>query len=392
MGNKLKRKKIAAQKTKKRCYLPDCQLLVKAFEQYVGYQILRHNIPNIWLETEGEGITIAVLDTGCQTDHSDLTNSVIAGWNYHDNTAAVQDRQGHGTHVTGTIVANNNNIGVVGVAPKARVLIIKVLGDEGWGYTDSVSQGVLFAIEQNVDIISMSLGGTASDDGLHEALKKAYNKHIPCICAAGNSGDVGQLDFPGRHAETISIGALNDANLRAEFSQTGQRLDFMAPGVDIYSTYMGNQYAGMSGTSMATPWAAGVVALMMAKHRKIGGKTPLHTVEDVREHLKKTALDLDIAGKDNKTGFGLIDVSKALGQIEPPEPEPQPEPIGEPPMSMEALTTKITEFTAVYDAKLTEQQGVDQQIAALQAQKDALAIELIAMQEKSTQIQTILSA
>ena len=217
------------------------------------------------------------------------------------------------THVTGIITANNNDLGVVGVAPKAKVVCIKVLGDNGSGAYKWISRGIEEAIARNVDIISMSLGGPFDESGLHAAIKRAYENNIPIICAAGNAGDVHNLDYPGRYTETISIGALNADNIRAEFSQTGRNLDFMAPGVDILSTVPVNSYSVMSGSSMSCPWAAGVVALMLSKHHKKGGSTPVNTVEDVREHLKKTAIDLQDAGRDPKTGFGLIDVGHSVG-------------------------------------------------------------------------------
>ncbi len=372
---------MSEERTK--CYLPDYKLVVSTFQQIIGYEILLHNIPDIWLETKGEEITVAVLDTGCQTDHPDLIDATIQGWNFHDDIQPVADGNGHGTHVTGTITANNNDVGVVGVAPLAKVLVIKVLGDEGEGYFESVAKGILFAIEQKSDIISMSLGAPVGDNAVHQAIQKAYEQHIPCVCAAGNSGDVGALDFPGRYPETIAIGALNNKNLRAEFSQTGSRLDFMAPGVDIFSTYPNNQYAGLSGTSMATPWAAGVVALMIAKHRKIGGKTPLHTVEDIREHLKKTSLDLDVAGKDPKTGFGLIDVEKAIQQIEQGEKEM-------PNQDIQTLIDQVNTWLNSFDEKYSLRDTINAQIAELQAQITTLTAEIAAFEEKAGQIRTII--
>jgi len=338
MGNKKRARAaaaaLAAETAKKaEVFLPDITYVsdkletaqVTTFAQQVGYQISKHNIPNIWLDTQGEGITIAVLDTGVDPDHPDLTGSIVGTWNAIKNQDRVEDRDGHGTHCTGIITANNNNIGMVGVAPQAKILTVKVLGDDGSGSYAGIATGIRYAIQQKVDIISMSLGGPSGPEDFHAAVKEAYNANIPVICAAGNSGDLGVISYPARYTETIAIGALNDANLRAEFSETGVKLDFMAPGVDIFSTYAKGKYRVLSGTSMATPWVAGVVALMMSKHRKVGGGTPLTSVEDVREHLKKTAIDLDVAGKDPKTGYGLIDVSKALEDIAP-EPTPKPNP------------------------------------------------------------------
>jgi subtilisin family serine protease len=303
-------------------YLPDFEILTTPFEQTVGYQISKHNIPDIWLQSEGEGVTIAVLDTGCW-DHVDLKGAISGGHNFHDNSAIWKDGGcGHGSHCCGIAVARNNDLGIVGVAPKAKLLVVKVLHDEGWGYNDVVNKGIYYAIDQGADIISMSLGSPEYDGEEHSAIKAAYRANIPVICAAGNSGNVGALDYPGRYPETISVGALNSDNIRAEFSQTGPRLDFMAPGTAIKSTWLRDSYVVMSGTSMATPWVAGVVALMMAKHRKLGGQTPVETVEDVREHLRKTCIDLQSAGRDDMTGYGLVDVTAAMDAIAQEDADP----------------------------------------------------------------------
>lgn len=296
-------------------YLPDFEQLAVTMGQTVGYQISKHNIPDVWLETEGEGVTVAVLDTGCWP-HPDLQGALISGHNFWDNSSITKDGGcGHGTHCCGILGARNNTIGIVGVAPQVKILVVKVLSDEGWGYSDQVNAGIYYAINHGADVISMSLGSPDYDPDEHKAIAAAYKANIPVVCAAGNSGDVGSLDYPARHAETISVGALNEANARAEFSQTGRRLDFMAPGVAIQSTFLKDSYTVMSGTSMATPWVAGVVALMISKHRKYGGDTPLNTVEDIREHLRKTCIDLNTAGHDSMTGYGLVDVKAAMAAI-----------------------------------------------------------------------------
>jgi subtilisin family serine protease len=343
-----------------------------SFDQVVNAEMIRQNIPSIWDETQGEGIKIAVLDTGCQYDHVDLQGSIAFKFSMTQARKAysylswarywkkqvrlyqkrlkrtrntkkrngmrknlksaqkkvtyfvrrfkaarsnVSDAHGHGSHVTGIITANNNAEGIVGVAPRARVQVIKVLNDQGYGSYDWVSGGIEKALSLGCDIISMSLGGTYDHPGMRKMVDKAYARNVPIICAAGNSGDKGVLDYPGNYKKTIAIGALDKNNLRAGFSQTGENLDFMAPGVNILSTVPKDSYAAYSGTSMATPWVAGVVALMLAKHRKIGGKTPVDTVAQIKDHLKWASIDLDKAGKDEKTGYGLIDVKKAINEL-----------------------------------------------------------------------------
>jgi len=370
-------------------FASDKDQLRKYSEQIIGYQISTHNIPSLWHETQGEGITIAVLDTGYH-EHIDMQGSIDPGTNMSD-SATIDDADSHSTHCSGIITANNNEIGIVGVAPKAKVISVKVLSDDGSGDYEWVANGIRWAVDHDVDIISMSLGGDHDSPDVNQAVKYAYDKNIPIIAAAGNYGDVGELDYPGRYAETISIGALDINKIRAGFSQTGPNLDFMAPGVNILSTIPINAYAVYSGTSMATPWAAGVVALMMAKHRTIGGNTPLEGVEHVREHLKKTAIDMDQAGKDDKTGYGLIDVQKAIEAIQADATE---EPVEETPETPDfegviamfnEIVDKINALAVEYNAKVDEGKALEEQLAIIAAQ-------IAAYEEKATQINDILNA
>jgi len=394
MGRK-KAAKLAHKALHSPVYLPDFTVgeIVTAFGQTVGWQISKYNIPSVWQETEGEGITVGVLDTGTEMGHPDLSASLIVGRNTTNNTNNVEDDQGHGTFCSGIITANNNTQGIVGVAPKAKILVIKVLGADGTGSYETVLNGINYAIDQGVDVISMSLGGPDDVPALHNAVKRAYVANIPVICAAGNAGNV-PVSFPARYAETISVGALTDRNLRAEFSQTGAMLDFMAPGVSIQSTYPTSRYEYLTGSSMSCPWVAAVVALMMAKHRKVGGATPLNTVEDVREHLKKTAIDLDVAGKDPLTGYGLVDVIKALAEIQPPPPPPETEPKpkpGEPPMpNFEELTIKFNNWVAGHATAITTRDEIQTQINDLQAQLDTKNVEIAAYDDKAAQISALL--
>lgn len=321
--------------------------------QTTGYQVLKHNIPEVWQESAGQGVTVCVIDTGCHVKHNDLKDVIPASRNLTIDRSPVKhltelhtavrqlpmhprpkrlvrnllnkkrqeiwgevdDGNGHGTHVTGIIAAQNNAHGIVGIAPAAKVIVVKALDDNGSGSYHNIAQAIAWARRQKADIINMSLGGYHNDPALRYQIKRAYAENIPVICAAGNDGDQSKLIYPARYSETISIGALDENNDRAWWSQTGPNLDFVAPGVSILSTYPKNRYASMSGTSMATPWVAGVVALMISKHRLHGGNTPINTVEDVREHLKKTSIDLNQAGRDAETGFGLIDVKRMLDSL-----------------------------------------------------------------------------
>lgn len=226
--------------------------------------------PHVWDTTKGAGITIAILDTGCDTDHPDLQGRITKGRNFTDddqsNPERYEDYNGHGTHVAGTIAAIQNNTGVVGVAPEVNLLIGKVLNKDGSGQINWIIEGILYAIEQKVDIISMSLGGPDDVPELHEAIQKAVNSNILVICAAGNEGDndsnTDEYGYPGYYNEVISVGAINLNRQSSEFSNSNNEVDLVAPGENILSTYLDGKYATLSGTSMATPHVSGAMALI----------------------------------------------------------------------------------------------------------------------------------
>jgi len=226
--------------------------------------------PEIWEDSKGNGITIAILDTGCDVTHPDLSGRIIGGRNFTRDDQGQPDvyidYNGHGTHVAGTIAAILNGTGVVGVAPEANLLIVKVLDKNGSGQYDWIIKGILYAVEQKVDIISMSLGGPTDVPELHQAIQNATANGILVVCAAGNEGD-GQSDsdefgYPGGYNEVISVGSINLQRRSSRFSNSNNEIDLVAPGEEILSTYLNGTYAKLSGTSMATPHVTGALALI----------------------------------------------------------------------------------------------------------------------------------
>ncbi|MBS4189581.1 S8 family peptidase [Bacillus sp. FJAT-49705] len=226
--------------------------------------------PKIWKDTKGKGVTVAVLDTGCDISHPDLKESIIGGRNFSSddkgNPELFKDYNGHGTHVAGTIAARENNLGVVGVAPEASLLIVKVLNKNGSGQYSWIINGINYAIEQKVDIISMSLGGPNDVPALYEAIKKAVDNNILVVCAAGNEGDgddsTDEFAFPGSYNDVISVASINLERRSSEFSNSNNEIDVVAPGEEILSTYLNGKYATLSGTSMAAPHVSGALALI----------------------------------------------------------------------------------------------------------------------------------
>ncbi|PLR95026.1 S8 family peptidase [Bacillus sp. T33-2] len=231
-----------------------------------GVEIIQ--APDIWAQTKGKGIKVAVLDTGCDADHPDLKDRIVGGHNFTEDGQREQfhDDNGHGTHVAGTISASLNNTGVAGVAPEADLLILKVLDKNGSGQYDWIINAIHYAIEQKADIISLSLGGPADVKELHDAIKEAVKQNILVVCAAGNEGDgldtTDELAYPGCYNEVISVGAVDLDRNSSGFTNSNNQVDLVAPGEEITSTYLNGTYATLSGTSMATPHVTGALALL----------------------------------------------------------------------------------------------------------------------------------
>ena len=227
-------------------------------------------VPKIWENSKGKGITVAILDTGCDVTHPDLSGRIIGVRNFTSDDDGqpdvVTDYSGHGTHVAGTIAAIHNGTGVVGVAPEANLLILKVLDQSGSGKYDWILNGINYAVEQRVDIISMSLGGSVDVPELHQAIQNAISNQILVVCAAGNEGDgqssSDEFAYPASYNEVISVGSINLQRGSSEFSNSNNEVDLVAPGEEILSTYLNGTYAKLSGTSMATPHVSGALALI----------------------------------------------------------------------------------------------------------------------------------
>jgi len=292
----------------------DCLSMQEA-KQKAGWNITAFDLPKAWEFSEGEGVTIAVLDTGCDLDHSDLKMNLLEGKNFVNPNKPPEDFNGHGTHVIGTLVAENNDIGVVGVCHKSKVIPVKVLDDKGNGSLLNVAEGVRWSADRGCDMICMSLGAPIKVQQVRKAIQYAASKGIPTFVAAGNVGKTKEIFYPANYPETIAIGAIDENFRRANFSNTGKNLDFMAPGVNILSTVPKNWYATLSGTSMACPFAVGVAALILAYARDGKIKVDLNCVNDYRNLFKKYSTPISNENQQGKKfyqGFGIIDPRKMI--------------------------------------------------------------------------------
>ena len=319
-------KKLFSRLFDKKTTLPPVKIekVLSTLSEVTDWGLVEHNIPEVWKKTVGSGVTVAVIDTGMPR-HEDIGDNAVLGLNCIPNQDPY-DNHGHQTHCVGIICAKDNEHGMVGVAPGSKALCIKGLSDSGSGTYSGLIEALDYCIrsQPQPDVVSMSLGGSGMSSEMHEKIKTLHRMGIPVICAAGNSGN-GGVNYPAKFPETIAVGAYDSSGDIARFSSKGDEVDFAAPGVKIYSTYLNQKYARLSGTSMACPFMAGVVALLISKWKSENKLN--YTVDEIKTMLMQFADDKGIIGKDRDWGYGIVDVDgMLLGKSPEPKPEPKPGP------------------------------------------------------------------
>jgi subtilisin family serine protease len=280
--------------------------------QEYGWELIKFNIQSIWSQAEGDGVVVAVIDTGCDLDHPDLKENLLDGKNFINTSKAPEDDNGHGSHVSSTIAALNNGTGMVGIAPKTKILPVKALNAEGSGSIDVISKAVVWAADQGVDFITMSLGSPNGVSCLDDAIGYANSKGCVVFCAAGNSGENVDIMYPAKYEQTISIGAIDENLDRTSFTCSGESLDFLAPGHNILGCIPGGRYALMSGTSMSNPFAVGCASLLLSYNKKYK-KYQLENYNGYIDTFKTSCLDLNnprYKGIKKYQGYGILNPSK----------------------------------------------------------------------------------
>lgn len=280
--------------------------------------------PEAWSVTTGSPtVKIAILDTGIDQDHEDLSEKIVANANF-SNSTTFDDRYGHGTHVAGIASASTNNaLGVAGVGYGSSLMNVKVLNDSGSGNYSWVAKGIKWAADNGAKVINLSLGGGQSSKTLEDAVNYAWSKGAVLTCAAGNSNDSSPT-YPGFYEKCIAVAATDDNDLKADFSSYGDWVDVAAPGVDIFSTfpnesyYIGKEpnYDYGSGTSMAAPHVAGLAGLLWAT-TEYGTNN-----QTVRERIEQTADP--VTGTGNYWIWGRVNAANAVAAVTPPPPPPPP--------------------------------------------------------------------
>jgi len=289
--------------------------------------------PQAWTLHEGSpSIVIAVVDTGVDYRHTELAPNIwtnddpvngidddgngfvddVHGWDFANNDPDPLDDHSHGTHVAGIAAGapTSNPAGVIGICPRCTLAAVKVLGADGSGTLDAVASGVVYATDNGARVINMSLGASIGAASLESAVNYAWDHNVVVVAAAGNSGTDSRL-YPAVYPNVMAIGSTNANDYRSCYSTYGENyVAAAAPGEQIYSTTLvdgagQDTYATFSGTSMASPHAAGLAALVMSQD-------PTRTNVEVRQLVQDSAEDLGSTGRDAHFGFGRIHAYRAL--------------------------------------------------------------------------------
>ena len=311
------------------------------------------NATEAWTAATGAGVVVADIDTGADANHPDLQGQIVPGAIVEkgtdgklglvpatiDQTSA--DWYGHGSHVAGIIAANDNGVGMTGIAPDASVMPIDLLPRRDGPRSEvqffrMVTAGIDYAVTNGANVINMSLGGQSSGivssphtdkylqtlNALCDSVQAATAAGTVVVASAGNSGDFGNPEMrPASCPTAITVAALAPSLDRTFWSSYDAAVDISAPGQDILSVdstvadAVPSPHVEFSGTSMAAPLVAGVAALLMEQN-------PGWTAEQVADQITSTAKDLDVPGRDPNTGFGIVDAAAALG-VSAPAPQAQ---------------------------------------------------------------------
>ncbi len=276
------------------------------------WNLQKVNVEQAWQETKGDGVVVAVIDTGVSRVPDLKQTDFVKGYDFVNDKENAADDNGHGTHVAGTIAQSTNNAyGVAGIAYKAKIMPLKVLSRGGGGTVADIAESIKFAADNGAAVINMSLGGGGESQIMKEAIDYAFSKGVAIVAAAGNSNKNASA-YPARYPKVLSVAAIGATGKKSSFSNYGAGVDISAPGGDSDAKILqetidprnGNPtFAGLMGTSMASPHVAGVAALVHAS----GVTDP----EDVYSVLKNSSLKIE-DDPLNYYGAGQLDAAAAV--------------------------------------------------------------------------------
>lgn len=293
----------------------------------------------------GTGVKVAVCDTGIDYTHPEFAGVYAGGYDFVNNDNDPRDDHYHGTHVSGTVAANANGSGIIGVAPDVNLYALKVLNSSGSGSFSYCISALDWCVANGIKVANFSLG-SSTDPGstVKAAFDNATAKGVICVCSAGNSGSgADKVGYPAKYPSCIAVASTTSSDAWSSFSSTGPGVDIAAPGSSIYSCNNGGGYTTLSGTSMASPHATGAVALLLAAGVSDSNGNGI-VGDEVRNLLQSTAVDLGTAGFDNYFGYGRIDVVAALTALAGSPPPPAP--VFDPPTNLAAsVASRVVTLT-----------------------------------------------
>lgn len=268
-----------------------------------SWHLPKINAPLAWDMTQGDGIIIAILDSGVDPTHPDLVSKLVDGYNFYDNNTNTADVYGHGTKCAGAAAAiGNNSTGVTGVSWNSKIMPIRVTGTDGWATWSGLAKGLTYAADHGVRVASMSFLNPSSSSSVVSAAAYLKSKGGIAVGAYGNNGS---LDSTPNTSDMIIVTATDGNDVRPSWSTYGPSADIAAPGVGIYVTNNGGGYGSASGTSFSTPIVAGAIALMMSANSNL-------KPSQIENILFSTALDLGDSGWDQYYGNGRVDAGAAV--------------------------------------------------------------------------------
>jgi len=306
-------------------------------DEYAGRQwaLGALDVAQAWQSSYGQGVTVAVIDTGVDATQPDLAGRLVPGISYFPGQAADHDGMGHGTQVAGVIAADSAGLvglaaaqtsevtstqGIAGIAPMAKIMPVKVFDDQGYGSSAAIAQGIIWAVDHGAQIINISAGGNAIDPAWMAAISYAMVHEVTIVAAAGNDRSSGSPTFfPAAMDNVIAVAAVNEDLSYTVFSNAGSYIDVAAPGNMLWSTNVDKywstppgeslpRYEEVAGTSVAAPYVAGALALVKSVRPDL---TPLQLTGLVQA----TATDLGPAGRDDDYGYGLVNPVAMLCQV-----------------------------------------------------------------------------
>ncbi|MEU6988616.1 type VII secretion-associated serine protease mycosin [Streptomyces sp. NPDC046324] len=336
----------------------ECTFPMKKQIEGIPWSLQRVLLDELWQDTKGKGIRVAVIDTGVDDVNPQLKTAVDAkagkdylkpdkknpgpGDEQRGKTDGTVDEVGHGTKVAGIIAARpRSGTGFVGLAPEATIIPIRQNDEKNSGKSDTMAQAIDHAVAKGAHVINISQDTTqalSEDSAMGKAVARALAKDIVVVASAGNDGMDGKLKntYPAAFPGVLAVASSDRNNERAEFSQSGTFVGVAAPGVDMVSTVPGGGQCVDNGTSFSAPYVSGVAALLRAKH-------PKWSPAQIVARIEQTAVR-SVNGRDNHVGWGVVDPVRALSDAPEPAPtEPTPDPAPPKPPAPEPAHLALTE-------------------------------------------------